>query len=89
MFAIAPAKSDFDNLGQDAAVRLGLFHLATIGANLNISHHCPDRLDRTGAASIFLQVAIGYSHFVSVLAVIDQGTIPGCAWLTYGRPSSP
>jgi hypothetical protein len=25
----------------------------------------------------FLQVTIGYSHFVSVLAVIDQGTIPG------------
>jgi hypothetical protein len=24
-----------------------------------------------------LQVTIGYSHFVSVLAVIDQGTIPG------------
>jgi hypothetical protein len=89
VFAIVHAKSDFDTLWQDTVIRLGVCHLAAIGANLNTSHHCPDRLDRTGAASILLQVAVGYSHFVSVLVVIDQGTIPGCACETYGRPSSP
>jgi hypothetical protein len=87
--AIVRAKSDFDTMSQDTVIRLSHCHLAAIGANLNTSHHCPDRLDRTGAASIFLQVKIGCSHHVSVLVVIHQGTIPGCACETYGRPSSP